>query len=173
MKPDEAFGAIFSFDGVIADTKSLKRESWQKLAEEHNLEFPKIARPQIFELSPERAMMEVLLWTRDVKEARELSYRLSEIYLDMFSGIDMAQGGVLEWLQSLESQNIPCAVVSVMERQNLNKTLEKIGLRDYFLFDVAHEDGMDTIAQRFLSAAVKMTRPPNKCIVFDNTPKVN
>ena len=43
-------------------------------------------------------------------------------------------------------------------------------LWDYFQVQVTAEDGMETTAQCFLSAALKLGRPPNMCVVFDSSP---
>ncbi len=43
-------------------------------------------------------------------------------------------------------------------------------LWDYFQAQVTAEDGMENAAQCFLSAALKLGRPPNKCVVFDSSP---
>ncbi|KAL2609945.1 hypothetical protein R1flu_028518 [Riccia fluitans] len=34
MKPDEAFGLIYSWDNIIADTRALRMDAWNRLAEE-------------------------------------------------------------------------------------------------------------------------------------------
>ncbi|KAJ0101274.1 hypothetical protein Patl1_06744 [Pistacia atlantica] len=36
---------------------------------------------------------------------------------------------------------------------------------------VSEEDGMESIAHRFLSAAVKLDRKPSKCVVFEDDPR--
>lgn len=35
---------------------------------------------------------------------------------------------------------------------------------------VTAEDGMDTTSQQFLSAAIKLGRPPKDCVVFESSP---
>jgi len=52
----------------------------------------------------------------------------------------------------------------------VNDALQRMDLAHFFQASVTAEDGMDSIAQRFLSASIKMHRPPNKCVVFDSTP---
>lgn len=59
LKPDQAIGVIFCLEGVLADTRSLKESAWRLVAKEECLEFPEIARPQIYELPPERTVTEV------------------------------------------------------------------------------------------------------------------
>jgi hypothetical protein len=41
-----------------------------------------------------------------------------------------------------------------------------MGLSEFFIASVTSEDGMETLAQRFLSAAIKLGRPPDHCVAF-------
>jgi beta-phosphoglucomutase-like phosphatase (HAD superfamily) len=41
-----------------------------------------------------------------------------------------------------------------------------MGLLEFFIATIAHEDGMETKSQRYLSAAIKLGRPPDHCVVF-------
>ena len=50
----------------------------------------------------------------------------------------------------------------------MRPTLERLGLLEFFIAVVTAEDGMETKSQRFLSAAIKLGRPPNHCVVFDS-----
>jgi hypothetical protein len=59
LKPDEAFGMIFNFDNVIVDTKQLQRHAWETLAQQENLIFPSVDRPQLYNMRPERAVTDV------------------------------------------------------------------------------------------------------------------
>ena len=40
MKPDEAYGLIFSWDNVVADSRALMLDAWNQLASEEGLELP-------------------------------------------------------------------------------------------------------------------------------------
>lgn len=60
MKPDEAYGMIFSWDGVLMDMRRVQRRAWQRLAAEEGLHFPAVER-QLYDIRPERAVMEVPL----------------------------------------------------------------------------------------------------------------
>ena len=58
MRPDEAFGMIFSLDNVIINTRQMQRRAWQRVAREEGLVFPSIER-HIYDMRPERAITEV------------------------------------------------------------------------------------------------------------------
>lgn len=58
---------------------------------------------------------------------------------------------------------LPCRVT-------VNDMLAQADLGHFFQAFVTAEDGMDTISQRFLSASIKLGRPPNQCVVFESSP---
>lgn len=170
IAPDEAYGLIFTWDGVIADTRSLQRDAWTQLAQEEGFIWPEIERQFLYECTPEKAITEVLHWTRDFGYARKLAWRLAEIYLEKFKTISEPLPGVQEWLGVVRNFGIPLAIVSNMARQNMVEVLEKMGLDQVFDAIVTAEDDMDTCASQLLSASLKLARPPRKCIVFTSSP---
>jgi len=58
MRPDEAYGMVFSLDNVIINTRQMQHRAWQRIAKEDNLELPSMQR-QIYDVRPERAITEV------------------------------------------------------------------------------------------------------------------
>ena len=55
MRPDEAFGMIFSLDNVIVKTRQLQHRAWERIAQEEGFQLPNIER-QIYDVRPERAI---------------------------------------------------------------------------------------------------------------------
>ena len=58
-----------------------------------------------------------------------------------------------------------------MDRGAACAVLERLGLRRYFTALVTAADDMETIAQRYLGAAIKLSRPPEQCVVFAACPQ--
>ncbi|KAL0003491.1 hypothetical protein SO802_017272 [Lithocarpus litseifolius] len=92
------------------------------------------------------------------------------IYLFIFK-LEQSMEGLKEWLDAVSTARIPCAIVSSLDRRNIVEALERMGLKKYFQAIVTEEDGMESIAHRFLSAAVKLDRKPSKCVVFEDDPR--
>ncbi len=55
---DEAFGMIFSWDNVVADTRVMQRRAWQTVAKAEGLPWPAIER-NFYDVRPERVITEV------------------------------------------------------------------------------------------------------------------
>ncbi|CAI9772175.1 unnamed protein product [Fraxinus pennsylvanica] len=173
MKPDEAYGLIFSWDNVVADTGSLKLNAWRQLASEEGMEIPQDDNLQrlLLYAGADHALQKVLRWGKEQNDVDRLKLRLSQLYYHNLVQLSEPVEGLKEWLEALASLHIPCAVVSCLDRRNMVETLERMGLKKYFQAIVSDEDGMESIAHRFLSAAVKLDRKPSKCIVFEDDPR--
>eukprot|EP00899_Mesostigma_viride_P020019 jgi/Mesvir1/28018/Mv04627-RA.1 len=170
LKPDEAFGAIFALDGVLCDTRPLQKKSWELLAAEEGFKMPSVPRP-IYGVGVERVISEVFRWTQDPRDVRRLAARLSEIYRDEFIQRPVLLPGVMDWLMAMAKVGLPCAVTSHMERARVVGALTSMGVSEFFQAIVSAEDDMESKAQRYLSAAVKIDRPPLKCVVFEDDPR--
>uniref|UniRef100_A0A1J3IHA0 Phosphorylated carbohydrates phosphatase n=1 Tax=Noccaea caerulescens TaxID=107243 RepID=A0A1J3IHA0_NOCCA len=173
MKPDEAYGLIFSWDNVVADTRSLKLDAWKQLAAEEGKEIVEkddIQRQMLY-AGADHVLSKVLFWEKTQNKIDRLKLRLSEIYYDNLLRLTEPKEGLSDWLDAVSTARIPCAVVSNLDRKNMISALERMGLQKYFQAVVSEEDGMESIAHRFLSAAVKLDRKPSKCVVFEDDPR--
>lgn len=171
MKPDEAYGLIFSWDNVVADSRALKLEAWNMLASEEGLEIPQNSNAQklMLNVGADRVLRQ--LWGAADSELDRLKLRLSEFYYENLLRLRKPIDGVEEWLDAVSTARIPCAIVSSLDRRYMTEALEQMGLQKYFQAIVTEEDGMESMAQRFLSAALKLDRKPSKCVVFEDDPR--
>lgn len=174
MKPDEAYGLIFSWDNVVADTRALKLKAWKQLASEEGNEIPEYGDAQrlLLYAGADHVLHKILQhWEKEESELDRLKLRLSQLYCDNLLKLSEPMDGLEEWLDAVSTARIPCAVVSSLNRRNMVESLERMGLKKYFQAIVSEEDGMESIAHRFLSAAMKLDRKPSKCVVFEDNPR--
>ncbi|KAG2497495.1 hypothetical protein HYH03_004647 [Edaphochlamys debaryana] len=191
LKPDEAYGTVFDFDAIVADTAAAYRRAWQRVAGQRGLPLPPHARLSMHNTAPERIIMDVLGWTRSMKEARAIAFELAETYSAELQRLGEAEpgppgpdgvptaprlgpgeprAGVRDWLASLQTFGVPVALVSALDRPTVRRALERMHLHDHFSVLVTAEDELESVAQRYLSAALQLNRPPNMCAVFAGTP---
>ncbi|KAG8067298.1 hypothetical protein GUJ93_ZPchr0005g14606 [Zizania palustris] len=173
MKPDEAFGLIFSWDNVIADTDSLKLDAWRQLALEEGKDLPSAGHVQksILHGAADHVLKKVLYWAKEESQMEKLKARLIELYYENLFKLDTPVKGLREWLDAIQTAGIPCAVASSLDRRCMIEALDRMALSKYFKAIVTDEDDMESIAHRFLSAAVKLDRKPSKCVVFEDDPR--
>ncbi|XP_047316172.1 5-amino-6-(5-phospho-D-ribitylamino)uracil phosphatase, chloroplastic [Impatiens glandulifera] len=173
MKPDEAYGLIFSWDNVMTDSRTLKLEAWRQLAAEEGMEIPIDVGTQrlLLYADADHVVRKVFGWEGAETELDTFKLRFSQIYNDNLLRLSEPMDGLVEWLEAVSTARIPCAVVSSFGRRNMVEALERMGLRKYFQAIISEEDGMESIAHRFLSAAMKLDRKPSKCVVFEDDPR--
>ncbi|CAI7736829.1 unnamed protein product, partial [Closterium sp. NIES-54] len=173
MRPDEAFGLVYSWDNVIANTRDLRFEAWKQLAEEVGKPLPDSPSSlrQLSTASPSHCIKSVLFWASDEPTIASLKDRLSELYCRQLSKVRTPLDGVQEWLDALQKAGVPCAVATSIDRLTLLSALDRMKLLHHFQAFVTAEDDMESMAHRFLSAAVKLDRAPAKCVVFEDDPR--
>jgi beta-phosphoglucomutase family hydrolase len=169
--PPARWGAIFDWDGVIIDSSHQHEESWERLAREIGKPLPAGHFKAGFGRKNEFIIPNILGWEHDPAEVRRLSLRKEALYRDIVreKGLEPLPG-VRAWLQRLAAAGIPCAVGSSSHRENIEVSLDIIGLRDFFHQIVTSEDVSHgkPDPEVFLKAAEKIAMPPAQCVVFED-----
>ncbi|EFJ47472.1 hypothetical protein VOLCADRAFT_61265 [Volvox carteri f. nagariensis] len=169
LRPDEAYGTVFDFDTVIADTAGAYRRAWRRVAAERGLPLHPLARLSMHNTAPERIIMDV----NGLEAGQQRQQQPSQSQQPQLQPHQAGepQPGVRDWLNALTSFNVPVALVSVLDKATVRRALERMHLHDHFQVLVTAEDELESTAQRYLSAALQMQRPPNMCAVFGATPE--
>ena len=167
----QTWAAIFDWDGVIVDSSRQHERSWEHLAGEEHRSLPVGHFTRSFGMKNEKIIPELLGWTHEQQEIRRLSLRKEELYREIIrrDGI-RALPGVLEWLSQLRDASVPCAIGSSTHRLNIETTLDKLGLVEYFCAIVSAEDVSHgkPHPEVFLLAAQKLGVESSQCVVFED-----
>ena len=165
------WAAIFDWDGVIIDSSRQHDESWTRLAREINKPLPEGHFKAGFGRKNEFIIPNILRWTSDEAEIRRLSLRKEALYRDIVREIGLDPlPGVRSLLESLAASGIPCVIGSSTHRENIEMSLDLLGLRKFFRDLVTSEDVSHgkPDPEVFLKAAGKIGAPPDRCVVFED-----
>ncbi len=166
------WGAIFDWDGVLADTSACHERSWEILAAELGRPLPPDHFHRGFGMKNERIIAELLRWTADPGEARQISLRKEEIFRELARAQGVAPlPGVRDWLGRLDAAGVPRVIASSTHRLNIETLLNLTDL-DGFVDIVAAEDvekGKPD-PEVFLKAAARLGISPTRCAVFEDSP---
>ena len=79
--------------------------------------------------------------------------------------------GVIQWIKSLQVLSLPCALVSYLNKSQVEAILEYTGLSALFSNStiVTSSDNYATENQQMLGAALRIERRPDHCVMFDAT----
>jgi HAD superfamily hydrolase (TIGR01509 family) len=165
------WGAVFDWDGVIIDSRAHHEESWNRLGAERQLPLPEGHFLKGFGRKNEFIIPEILGWTRDAEEIREISLRKEALYREVVAEWGLrALPGVRPWLEQLRAAHVPCAIGSSTHRANIDLSLDIIGMHEFFFAIVTAEDVTrgKPDPEVFLTAAERLSRAPHECVVFED-----
>jgi beta-phosphoglucomutase family hydrolase len=171
MSNQNTLGAIFDWDGVIIDSSAHHEESWERLAKETGYQLPPGHFKKGFGMKNEVIIPNLLKWTSDPVEVSRLSLRKEALYREIVLEWSLKPlPGVVNWLDQLRDQNIPCAIGSSTHRLNIETGLELIGLKDRFQSIVSAEDVSHgkPDPEVFLTAASRIGVGPEASVVFED-----
>lgn len=165
---------IFDLDGVIVDTADFHYLSWKRLATQLGFEFSEAQNEAMKGIS-RMASLDVVLSIGKISaspaEKLKMAHVKNEWYKEYLQNVDDAVilPGVKEFLQNLQSHNIPYALGSASK--NARFVMSKIGISEGF---TAIFDGNDTTNSKpdpevFLKGATALGINPKHIVVFEDS----
>ncbi|MBW2709507.1 MAG: HAD-IA family hydrolase [Deltaproteobacteria bacterium] len=161
-------GLIFDCDGTLADTMTIHTQSWQETMKQFGHDCP------VDFLQPLRGIPAeeiVIHFNRafgtdlDIKEVSDAKNRMSYDRLKTVKPIVPVAKIALDYRGKL-----PMSVVSGGTRKNVLRTLEAIGMADFFEAVITADDALrpKPDPQMFIEAAKRMAVPSVACEVFED-----
>jgi len=164
-------GALFDWDGVIIDSSRHHEESWERLAVEENRPLISGHFKRSFGMKNEAIIPKILGWTADSAEVSRLSLRKEELYRETVRerGVEPLPG-VSKLLTILRTAEIPCVVASSTHRANIELSLARMDLGEFFSDIVSAEDVSHgkPDPEPFLLAAERAGCDARRCVVFED-----
>lgn len=165
------YGALFDWDGVVIDSSAQHERSWEMLADEIGKPLPADHFTRGFGMKNQLIIPDILQWTDNPDEIHQQSLRKEAIYREIIAeeGITPLPG-VVELLQVLNENGVPCAVGSSTHRKNIEVIFDAIGLRNYYQAVVTAEDVSHgkPHPEVFQKSAMAIDRAPQHCVVFED-----
>lgn len=164
-------GLIFDCDGTIADTMPLHYLAYEKALGKDAACFTK---KTFYEQAgvPAEQVMELLKDQHNLDfDPAEVAHRKEKIYHDSLT--EMSTIAAVEQIVREYGKCMPTAVASGGTRENVLKTLQLVGLDDFFDTVVAAEEvehGKPS-PDMFLLAASRLGVDPKHCLVFEDGEK--
>jgi beta-phosphoglucomutase family hydrolase len=165
-------GFIFDLDGTLVDTMPSHFVAWTEIARRHGLTFPE-ARFYALGGVPTAKIAAMLIAEAGLTlDPQAVALEKEQMYYDSLAaggGVQPIQT-VIELARSHRSEG-PLAIASGSVRRLVTRTLEALGIADWFAAIVAAED---TVRHKpepdvFLEAARRIGADPAHCIVYEDT----
>jgi len=166
-------GTIFDWDGVVVNSSVIHLQSWEKLADELNLELPPHHFERGFGKRNETIIPEILKWTESDELISRWGKRKEEIYREIAQNDGISIGeGAREFLTLIQQKKITSVVGSSTECANIKLAIQQHKLEDFFEGVIASEDvsiGKPN-PEVFLKAANILGLSPSECLVIEDSP---
>ena len=181
------------------DVIKLKLEAWNKVAREYRFSLPTIDEILVAEfITPDQAINTIFKWPvpdsiepetiatsfRDelqkvsrewVKENGIVPVRQDTEDQDQEEEFPLVtpKEGALEFLTSLEDVDLPCAVLSNFDGDDVDRIIDLVGLSRFFPTDkrVSASQSYELGEQQLLGCALRLERRPDHCITLSCTPQ--
>jgi len=166
----QSWGVLFDWDGVIIDSSSQHKHSWELLALERGLYLPDDHFKSGFGKRNE-AIIPTLGWGEDPEQIRNLADRKEELYRSLVAAEGVViMDGARELLEALRDAGIPRAVGSSTPKENLNALFAVTGLDELFNTVVCGSDVScgKPDPEVFLRGASILGLKPEDCIVIED-----
>jgi HAD superfamily hydrolase (TIGR01509 family) len=166
-------GFIFDLDGTLADTMPSHFVAWSRVAARHGLTFPE---PRFYSLGgvPTDKIAAMLITEAGLTlDPRAIALEKEQTYYD-----GLGPGGIrgIEPVLALarthrERNEGPLAIASGSVRRLVTRTLDALGIADWFAAIVAAEDTARHKPEPdvFLEAARRIGVDPAACLVYEDT----
>jgi beta-phosphoglucomutase-like phosphatase (HAD superfamily) len=166
-------GFIFDLDGTLADTMPSHYVAWCRVAARHGLTFPE---PRFYSLGgvPTDKIAAMLITEAGLTlDPRAIALEKEQTYYD-----GLGPGGIrgIEPVLALarthrERNEGPLAIASGSVRRLVTRTLDALGIADWFAAIVAAEDTARHKPEPdvFLEAARRIGVDPAACLVYEDT----
>jgi HAD superfamily hydrolase (TIGR01509 family) len=165
-------GVIFDWDGVVINSATLHKKSWEMLADELNLTLPTNHFKLGFGKKNEIIIPKILQWSQSQADIIKWGKRKEEIYRDLgkIEGIPILKG-MREFLDSLKSKKIPCVIGTSTEKENLSLAFSQLNIGHYFQGSICSEDVSQgkPDPEVFQKAAKIIEQKPENCVVLEDS----
>ena len=165
-------GFIFDLDGTLVDTMPSHFVAWTEIARRHGLTFPEARFYSLGGVPTAKIAAMLIAEAGLTLDPQAIALEKEQMYYD-----SLAAGGgvrpiatVIELARSHRSQG-PLAIASGSVRRLVVRTLEALGISDWFATIVAAEDTTRHKPEPdvFLEAARRIGADPAACIVYEDT----
>jgi beta-phosphoglucomutase family hydrolase len=162
---------IFDMDGVIVDSNPMHRESWEAFNRRYGLETTEEMHQRMYGRRNDQIVRDFYGDGMTLEEVDARGRAKEQLYREMMAGRteEVLVPGLREFLE--RHRDLPMAVASNAEPENVAFVLEEAGLRRYFpvVVDGHQVHNPKPHPDVYLRAAELLETVPANCIVFEDS----
>lgn len=165
-----AIAILFDMDGVIVDTNPYHKIAIQQFCTKYDRPLDEATLQQKIYGRTNRDWITNLFGTLTEQQLQAYADEKEEFFRTLYEPHIKPVTGLLNFLDLLVANSIPCAIATSAPLENVDFILNKTGLRKYFdtiLYDKMVTHGKPN-PEIYLKAAAALGFPNNQCIVIED-----
>jgi HAD superfamily hydrolase (TIGR01509 family) len=170
-RPEQAF--IFDLDGTLADTMPSHYVAWTKVAAHHGLTFPEARFYSLGGVPTDKIAAMLITEAGLTLDPKAIALEKEQTYYEGLGpgGIRAIDPVLALARRHRENHEGPLAVASGSVRRLVTRTLDALGIADWFAAVVTAEDTARHKPEPdvFLEAARRVNADPASCTVYEDT----
>jgi beta-phosphoglucomutase len=136
---------LFDYDGVLVASEPLHWAAWGALLRELGIAYRETELMKMAGMTAPMTMAALAAkyrpdWMPSEEELKLLAQRKNDFYMAKAVSDLKLYPGVLDGLGLLREKGIACAIVTNGRRRELHKTVEMLGIKDFFAAIISRED---------------------------------
>jgi beta-phosphoglucomutase family hydrolase len=168
--PPGTCGLIFDCDGTLADTMPAHYRAWTSMLDRYGIPFTET---RFYELGGVPTAQIILILSSEsgvpVTDLDRMVREKESAFLESLDAVRPLE--VVVAIAAAYRGRLPMAVASGGYRETITRTLDRLGIGDWFDAMVVAEDTKRHKPEPdvFLEAARRLGVPPESCVVFEDT----
>ncbi len=168
---EDSVAVIFDMDGVIVDSALAHKKAIEEFFRRHDIHFSEDDfRKKIFGKT-NREWLGEFFNIKSENEFKKLSEEKELIYRNGYGHLVQPVKGVVNFIKSLQENNIARAVATSAPRANVNFILSKLRITNYFevVLDDSSVINSKPDPEIFIETARRLNFPTEKCVVIEDS----
>lgn len=162
---------LFDLDGTLIDNNSYHRKTWGKYLEKLGKQ---ISEEEFNANMNGRTNADAIkyIFGKEMGEEETMKYTLEKeaLYREIYQPFIKPVTGLIDFLETLKSKNIPMAIATSGIQPNIDFMFENIPIEKYFktVVNSSHIKKGKPDPEIYLKAALLLGVPPQNCLVFED-----
>jgi beta-phosphoglucomutase len=161
---------LWDMDGTLVDNGEAHYQAWTETLVEYQIPFSRELFHRIFGIPNQPAVELMIGKEKSDLIWQEIGNKKETNFLRAIHGTVQLLPGVLDWLQTLNEMNIPCAIASSSPMENIDAIVDDTDIRGYFkelVSGVGHSSKPDPWI--FLEASRRVGVEAEYCLVVEDS----
>ena len=165
------FAVIFDMDGVIVDTNPYHKKTILEFCTHHNIQLNELTFQNKIYGRTNRDWLTNVFGEMEAEQLEAYAYEKEAMFRKVYEPFIKPLEGLPEFLELLQTNNIPTAIATSAPPENVDFVLDKTGIRKYFktILDERMVTHGKPNPEIYLKTAKALGFPNNKCLVLEDS----